>query len=449
MNKEALLEWILQDAEKNEYEYALEAGAGNLETVLINDLVALTGMVEIDLPRSLPSDPSRAIPLLRGHFKDDVTLVSRVLNHLFPDRYLFYRVSKFEEEIFRSFDFFSSVVPEFGFPFLRVGRTGFDRYLQLNEALLSFFRRRYPRLEEPQIRIAWFLYEGLGRLFLEKSDYHRYWVMATREEYFEELDFQDDLDWSGRKDMQEGDLVFIYRTTPRSAITDLFEVQGEPRFDPWGEWDGFWVDLSRRCRIEDISFADMKEDPVLGNWGVVRKRFQGVVVEPVPHSIYNRLLEKIPKDIRDRHHLEPEPAAGQGFSSRFASEAHFEDQVIEPLLKRWGLGYQRQYRCRFKMGSQDLFGLVDFYVADGRGPITLFEDKFRILGERELRQATDQGKSYALMLGLPSFVVASPEGIWVYSLNRNEETLEEHVPLDELDVKGEGLRDKLLKMRSR
>lgn len=101
------------------------------------------------------------------------------------------------------------------------------------------------------------------------------------------------------------------------------------------------------------------------------------------------------------------------------------------------------------MGSQDLFGLVDFYVTDGRGPITLFENKFRILGERELRQATDQGKSYALMLGLPSFVVASPEGMWVYSLNRNEETLEEHIPMDELDATGEGLRDKLLKLRPR
>ncbi len=448
MNKEALLGWILEDAEKNEQAYALEVlDKDSPEAVLIEDLSVLTGKGEIDLPRSVPSDPARAIPLLRRRFKDDVTLVSRVLNHHFPDRYLFYRVSKLEEEIFRSFDFFSSVVPEFGFPFLRVGRTGFDRYLQVNEALLSFFRRVYQGLENPQARIAWFLYEGLGRLFLEKSDYHEYWVMATREENFAELDSKDDLVWSGRKGMQEGDLVFIYRTTPRRAITDIFEVQGEPRFDPSGDWDGFWVDLSRVCRIEDVPFADMKDDPILGDWGVVRKRFHGVVVEPVPHSIYNRLLEKIPEGIRNLHDLDPEPTAGEGFSNRFVSEAHFEDQVIEPLLRRWGLGYQRQYRCRFKMGSQDLFGLVDFYVADGRGPITLFENKFRILGERELRQATDQGKSYALMLGLPSFVVASPEGMWVYSLNRNEETLEEHIPMDELDARDEGLRDKLLKLR--
>ncbi|MDP9438863.1 MAG: hypothetical protein M3P49_08975, partial [Actinomycetota bacterium] len=147
------------------------------------------------------------------------------------------------------------------------------------------------------------------------------------------------------------------------------------------------------------------------------------------------------------HELEPEPTAGEGLSNRFASEADFEDQVVEPLLKRWGLGYQRQYRCRFRMGSQDLFGLVDFFVADGRGPITLIESKIRILNERELKQAREQGKSYALMLGLPSFVVASPEGMWVYSLRRNAETLEEHVLLDELDVRGEGLREKLLKLR--
>ena len=90
---------------------------------------------------------------------------------------------------------------------------------------------------------------------------------------------------------------------------------------------------------------------------------------------------------------------------------------------------------------------MDFLVRDGRGTFTLFENKVRILNDKDLKEAADQGKSYALMLGLPSFVVASPEGIWIYSLDRNRETLEMQTSLDELEVRDEEVRNTLLKLR--
>lgn len=449
MNEWAVLEWILEDAERNEDQYKTgEDAQGDSHDLLLEDLRNLGGE-GTEPPRSLPSTPEEAIPLLRTHFKGNVTLISRVLNHHFPQRYLFYRVSKLEDEIFRGFDFFSAIVPEFGFPFSWVGRSGFERYLEVNAALLRVFGEAYPEMDDLQARVSCFLYGGLGRLFSEKSDYNRYWIMATRDEHFEALDSGDDLEWSGRKEMQEGDLVFMYRTAPRSAITDVLEATGEPFFDPWGGWDGFWVNLRRVCRVDDIPFAVLRDDPVLGNWGVVRKRLTGVRTESVPHSIYNRLLREIPERMREDHGLEPEPTSEVGRSGQFVSEADFEDRIIEPLLKRWGLGYQRQHKRRFRFGSQNHLGIVDFYVSDGRGPITLFENKFRILDEKQLNEAAEQGRSYALMLGVPSFVVASPEGIWVYSLDRHREKLEMHVPLEDLGSKGEEIRNGLLRMRTR
>jgi hypothetical protein len=449
MNESVLLEWILEDAEKNGESYKINSNLqDDLDAILLEDLRTLAGG-GVELPDSLPSTSTEAIPLLRKHFKDDVTLISRILNHLFPKQYLFYRVSMLEDEIFRGFDFFSSLVPDLAFSFSRVGRNGFDRYLKINTTLLRFFNEVYPELgEDTQARIAWFLYEGLGRLFTEKSDYNRYWVMATRPEHFQSLDSDDELEWSGRKEMQEGDLVFMYRAAPRSAITDVLEVVAEPFFDPWAGWGGFRVNLRRVCRIEDVPFSSLRDDPVLGSWGVVRKRFNGVRTEPVPHTIYNRLLQEIPERLRDDHGLKPERTANIGLSGTFPSETAFEDQVIEPLLRKWGFGYQRQYRRRFRFGSQDHLGIVDFFLIDGKGPITLFESKFRILDERDLRDAREQGRSYALMLGVTSFVVASPEGIWIYSLNRYEEDLEMHVSLDELEARNEEIRSKLLRLRS-
>jgi hypothetical protein len=448
MNKDHLLKLLLEDAEKNEHHYQIQTDTKEvLRQNLVEELGDLGGE-KATLPDHLPPVPSEAIALLREHFEDNVTFISRVLNYLFPDRYLFYRVSKLEEEIFLGFEYFFSDVPRFAFSFSSVGRRGFDRYLELNEALMESFKAAYPQLNDLQARVSWFLYEGLGRLFTEKSDYNRYWIMATREKNWAELDSNDDVNWSARKEMQPGDLVFIYRTAPRKAITDIFKVRDEPYFEPWAPWEGFWVDLSRVCRIEDVTFADLWNDSIMKDWGVVRKRFQGVIVEAIPHSIYNRLLEKVPESTLSSHDLEFEQTANMGRSGQFVSEADFEDQVIEPLLRRWNLDYQRQYRSHLRFGRQDLLGLVDFLVRDGRGPITLFENKFRILNDdKDLKEAADQGKSYALMLGLPSFVVASPEGLWIYSLHRNRESLEMQMSLDELEERDEEVRDTLLKLR--
>jgi len=199
--------------------------------------------------------------------------------------------------------------------------------------------------------------------------------------------------------------------------------------------------------IPDITFADMRSDPILSRWGPVRRQFQWTVTEAVPHSVYNQLLDKIPEEIRVQHHLVPEPLLEVGSSGEFAFEAEFEDQIVKRLIRRWGFKYEAQRPCLFRLGSQESRGRVDCYVSDARGPLTLFENKLRIL-DRELEPAVAQAKSYALMLGLPSFVVAAPEGLWIYSLNRNAHTLEKHVRGDELPAQEENARRLLLSLRT-
>jgi len=135
-------------------------------------------------------------------------------------------------------------------------------------------------------------------------------------------------------------------------------------------------------------------------------------------------------------------------SGRFVSEAEFEDEVIVPLLKSWGFEYERQRRCPFQLGSQSYFGRIDFFVKDEQGPLTLLENKHRILDDEDLQKAVEQGKSYALMLGLPSFVVASPEGLWVYSLSRNRTRLEQHISTDDLKTEDGQIRRTLLNLRT-
>jgi hypothetical protein len=136
-------------------------------------------------------------------------------------------------------------------------------------------------------------------------------------------------------------------------------------------------------------------------------------------------------------------------SGRFALEEAFEEKVIIPLLKRWEFTYEAQYSCPVWIGSRAQQLWVDFLVSDDEGPLTLFEDKLRIVRDKELESAVGQAKSYALLLGLRSFVVASPEGLWLYSLSGNQEKLIEQIPaVKAREQQEKEFRDLLLRLRS-
>jgi len=187
----------------------------------------------------------------------------------------------------------------------------------------------------------------------------------------------------------------------------------------------------------------MDKDHVLEEWGIVKRHFVGTTAEPVPPRAYNRLLDLIGSDLQAKHNLErePEPSSVTSppfhpatwptpeLSGRFGLEVDFEDKVIRPLLKGWGFKAHGQYTCSAWIGGQEHLLRVDFLVSDDEGPVTLFEDKLRIIGDEDLKPAVRQAKSYALLLGLPSFVIAAPEGMWLYALDRNQERLVEQLPV--------------------
>jgi hypothetical protein len=143
MNESMLLNWLLQDAEKHGDRYYGKTG-------LEEALKETNNQQENPLPASLPKSAEKMIPVLREHFKDNVTFISLVLNHHFPEKYLFYRVSKLEEEIFEGVQFFSEIVPEFApLQFPRIGKTRFSRYRKLNQVLFEFARTRWPKHKNP------------------------------------------------------------------------------------------------------------------------------------------------------------------------------------------------------------------------------------------------------------------------------------------------------------
>ena len=424
--------------------------------------------------KNLPGEPDGAAEELQEIFGNDVSRISLVLAHRFPNRFFFYRASDLEDEIFEGLNFFSEVEDRFKLRFKRVGSGAgsFGRYLKLNEALLEFAGDRWPGQRKHQTHLMYLLYEGFGRL-LRQTEWHQpYWLMATKEPYWHALNAGHDVTWSGGKDIRVGNHVFMYRTSPTAAITDIYKIKAGPRFIPWAGWGGFEVDMDKVCSLKKpIRFSEMKSDPDISQWFLVKRSMIDSRCVPVPPRVCNSLLARIPEDVRQKNGLLPVKEVDSGSltgaaksgdsplshpptlatpdrAGLFSKEAEFEAKVIVPLLQRWGFRREAQHRIEFHTSGDDLIGRVDFRVNDHVGPLTLFEDKQQIVNDADLTQAVEQARTYALLLGLPSFVVASPEGMWLYRLYRDQETLVRQIPATMAqEQQEEAFKNTLLQLR--
>lgn len=451
MNKELLLRWILQDAERHAHYLKPEADSpAELSELLRQELYELNRRSRVSLPKTVPDTAEKLIPILREQFRDQVTLVSRVLNHYFPRDYLFYRVSPLEEEIFMAFDFFAEVYPDFNFPFDRVGETGFYRYLVLNEVLLQFCRLVWPDLPVYQAHAAWLLYMGLGELLREKDHQRRYWLCV------ENSDPDDgrhgareaEVELSGHKLMRAGDLIFRYQAAPHKAITQLLRVKHDPYFDPWSAWEGFWAAAENTAEFPPLPLEQIRLDPLLSRWETLEQcRRHNVVTAPMPTAVYNRLLSYLPDAALAAADLRPAPVGPAPDSGWYAVKEEFGQKVVEPLLHGWAFAFEARYRCQCPLGRQNYPGHVDYLVRDAVGPITLFETQTHLLTEADQQAAAERVRPYALLLGLPTFVLAAPEGLWLYAVQRGEAALERRFTLDEVIAGPHVLRNLLLAQR--
>jgi len=131
-------------------------------------------------------------------------------------------------------------------------------------------------------------------------------------------------------------------------------------------------------------------------------------------------------------------------------EERFEDAVLLPMLQCWGFAVQRQAPCAIAGKGGPQRGRIDLLVSDGEdGPLTLVESKRQIRGDQELRQAAAQAAGYARSLGLPSFVVAAPRGLWIYRRDGERAACVRHISSLELHQAPDQPRQLLLQLRAR
>lgn len=126
----------------------------------------------------------------------------------------------------------------------------------------------------------------------QKSNERQYWLWVTRPEYYLEedgsereiLDPSHNVDgggwWTCHKDTQKGDLVFLWRTTPKRDIGYLIQAESDAYFiadDDYASekgWD-YGCDYRPLYKFQHpVTIQDLHQEPYLQDWGAYKAQFQ-------------------------------------------------------------------------------------------------------------------------------------------------------------------------------
>jgi hypothetical protein len=287
----------------------------------------------------------------------------------------------------------------------------------------------------------WALVYDLGPRLLSKPGPYpvdpppRIWVAATNNRFgqFEKLDQIDSeyIDgWAINPKARRGDLALMYCVSPRSALVSIHRSATRAHRDPFGGWNGHFADLTEKIPIPWITFAEMKADPVMKEWKLVRGNFQGLLHYEVPQEVWERIKQIVAeKDPEAGERLAQYANAAEGVrmikvSGEKWSELEVEEKLVIPLLDQLGWKVDRtvvrQVEMDIKIGSgkpkrvyADFVGYSDALSSE---PLLVVEAKRRLGNDTELKRAVEQAECYAGKLRCSRFAVAAPEGFWVYDL---------------------------------
>ncbi len=263
----------------------------------------------------------------------------------------------------------------------------------------------------------------------------RVWMIAVndRAREFAEVDRHDESfigTWPINRKAKRGDLALLYCVAPRSAIVALYRVVEDAHRDPFSGWTGYRATISDRIRLPWIKIGDMKADPALSQWKLLKGNFQGLLQVELPENIWSRLVEIIAErepDVAQKLHQFRD--AGRGTreiktSSEAWSEKDVEDRFVIPVLERigWKLGVTlvQQVEMQIKVGAGKpknvLADFVGYHGALTSRALLVVEVKRHIGSTKDLELAVEQAESYCGKLRCTRFAVAAPEGFWIYDL---------------------------------
>ncbi|MEJ7813441.1 MAG: PDDEXK nuclease domain-containing protein [Gemmatimonadaceae bacterium] len=156
--------------------------------------------------------------------------------------------------------------------------------------------------------------------------------------------------WTCHKNTRQGDLVLLYRTSPKMDFGYLIQAESDAysladtEYEREQGWD-YVCDYKVLYKFEQpITLKDIRRDPYMDEWGALRGNFQRSVYA-VPESVWQRLL---------RHMEEAEPSFARFLkrgevrkaSAKILLEEELEDRLAQDISVLRPFGFDLEVRER-------------------------------------------------------------------------------------------------------
>ena len=223
--------------------------------------------------------------------------------------------------------------------------------------------------------------------------------------------------WQGNPQTKIGDIILLYSLSPYSGLTAIFRAVSPTYYDPFSNYpERVWVGCP--IVIQTIHLSELKNNPVWKEKGLVKANMQGVNGRECTSDEYNAIIEILKSKNFDVSILPKLPFLDEPDFGNLSNERDVEITLLEPLLKQLGFDEDDWLRqMTLRMGRNDrVFPDYALFANDRRGEESarfIWEAKYRIANERQLKDAFLQAKSYALRLGCDGFGLVALEGVWI------------------------------------
>ena len=235
--------------------------------------------------------------------------------------------------------------------------------------------------------------------------------------FVDSVDANDISNWQGNQDTMPGDIVVMYCLSPRSATHSVWRAISPGFVDPlFYYYNTIW--MGRPVRLGGVKWSTIKADPVLSVMPLVKANMQGINGRALTEAQYNRLLALAEQEGVDLSKIPRLLQLEQLVTGDLVNERDIEEKLLEPLLGRLGYSpadWVRQMPLRFGRGERIYPDYVIGGDASKKGEETgdfIWEAKYRITSDRQLREAFMQANSYARHLNAHGLGLVALEGVW-------------------------------------
>lgn len=353
----------------------------------------------------------------------NITSISYGLYLAYPQYFIPY-------DFFAAFNQLQRICEDFNIPLppLPNKNSKLDRALYYSKINQTFYEFRNNYDLNPAEMCA-FLYDfAISYLKIEEEEMptpSKVWLIQGGAGSEEDFDFVDEANkestsyWQGNIDTRRGDILLMYCVSPRSYIHSIWRASSDGFIDPFFYYYNIiWI--SSPIKTVQVRFKEMKQHPLLSNNGYIKSSLQGPSGKPFSVSEYQSILEIMANKGQDLSVL-PEIIVTSSLDIKdLTNERDVEIKLIEPFLSR--LGYTpkdwiRGMPVRMGRGERNYPDYV-FGAITKRGEESakmLLESKFQITTKKQFMDAYYQAKSYALRLKSKVMILASKEGLYVFS----------------------------------